>query len=205
MGKNPIVNPMAPLLVGLDHDDTSLIAKAKEIVGQFGKKGKTFFVEGPPQSAKEKKETDYSIDSFLAAEKEAIKKGMKVVRLDSSIVAKTKRKMTSKGGFVLPKLAGLNRDEFCYFVFQVRERHWLNILRKQAGGGDIVMAHQNHIVRIRRGLSHFGLDQNVLLVSKPTTRKEYGFHTYSPLSLLEVRKLKKLRAAKKPINLRLKK
>ncbi len=126
---------------------------------------------------------------------------MKVVKLDTSRVGKLREKMPVYWG-VKPELVGLNEKEFRYLLFQVRERRWVNILRKQAKGGDIVMAHQNHIIRIQPKLLRFGMGQNILLVSKPMKNK---FQYYPPLSHKEVKLLKNARAAKRPINLGLKK
>ena len=79
MGRtNPIKNPAFPLMVGLDHFDNSLIPKASEIVEQFGKKGKTLFIEaGTLHDASHPK-----YDPFDAAAIKAAKKGMAVVKLD---------------------------------------------------------------------------------------------------------------------------
>ncbi len=46
MSKTPVKNPLAPLLVGLDHNDATLVSKAEKIIEQFGQKGKTLFIEG---------------------------------------------------------------------------------------------------------------------------------------------------------------
>ena len=156
---NPIKNPAFPLLVGLDHNDKGLIPKAEEVIGRFGEKGKTFFVEGtsgtPPR-----KSSDYGYGPFDAAAMKAAENGMTVIKLDRPLFKGIKQ--------------GLPSTEDRYVTYDVRERQWVRTVRKEAKGGDLVMVHQEHLVRLLRKLRCLVLVRMFGLFQSPNGYCESG-------------------------------
>ncbi|MDD5163261.1 MAG: hypothetical protein PHD95_03575 [Candidatus ainarchaeum sp.] len=201
-----IIDPSQPLLVGLDHDNPSLGRLAEQMIEKFGKKGKTLFIEGPASSQADAQAGFLSregvqiarLDSFLSAISKARKMGMKVVSLDSERIARLRSKVKiSLSGRIDLTDAGLSLDEFRYLMHNVRERLWIRTIKKNASGGDIVLAHQNHIAGLAGTMPGF---RNVLLLSEP-----YSSTSFPPLSNLEIARLRALRSEKRASTVRAKK
>ncbi len=195
MGRpNPIKNPAFPLLVGLDHNDNSLIPKAKEIVEQLGKKGKTLFIEGTAL----RERSDPKCDPFDAAALKAAEKGMPVIKLDRPRILKLREKLQASDPWE-------KSIESRHTLYTLREKRWIRITRKRAKGGDLVMMHQVHLARVLRELHPFGFGQNVLFVSKVKAVPKLVRLAPPPLSKKEISELKGIRAARRAINIRRKK
>lgn len=202
MKEKHIKNPNLPLLVGLDHNNATLILEAQGVIREYGKKGKTLFIEASPLSAN-------SPNPFSIAIRMATRKGMKVVRLDPLRVGKLKDTLLEENAEVdswgKKREIGWFNKKYSYAMNQLRERRWVRTLKKQAGGGDIVMAHQNHIAWIQPKLPGFKTGQNTWFVSDLFSLYEETLERFRRLSKSEIRRFRKHRNDKRPINLRKKK
>ncbi|MDO8624761.1 MAG: hypothetical protein Q7R47_01660 [Candidatus Diapherotrites archaeon] len=133
-----------PLFFGVDHDDHTIQGRVTGIIGEYGQKARTLFIEGTEKdmALTNKREIPYRFACIKAR-----RIGMNIVFLDEQIRRRTIRTKDARKSMQKPEYWEISEWELFQWGL-ARERNWFHRIARDGTPNDIVFMHPAHLGRM---------------------------------------------------------